>query len=160
MNRTITTVTTAALVLACPPSRGAAEEPYKVLEPEKSKRLHESAHFVARWNDSDGVTLSDEDLRKGLEMLEGIREFYLGKVGFAKPYENQTVKYKVSVNLSNQGWASGSGTGKNDPAMWLHFNAFKDSHALAHEFAHSLQFSTMGLRDSPYVGWSWESNAE
>jgi carbonic anhydrase/acetyltransferase-like protein (isoleucine patch superfamily) len=44
--------------------------------------------------------------------------------------------------------------------MWLHFNAFKDNHALAHEFAHSLQFSTMGLRDSPYVGWSWESNAE
>jgi len=150
----------AAMVLACTACPGATEEAYKVLEPEKSKHLIESAHFVARWNDDDGVTLSDEELRQGLATLEGIRDFYLGKVGFPKPYDKAPVKYKVSVNLSNKGWASGSGTGKNDPAMWLHFNAFKDKHALAHEFAHSLQFSTMGLRDSPFVGWSWESNAE
>ena len=150
----------AILVFACSLCHGATEEPYKVLEPEKSQHLCESAHFVARWNDNDGVTLSDANLQQGLATLESIREFYLGKVGFAAPYGNQAVKYKVSVNLSNKGWASGSGTGKNDPAMWLHFNAFKDNHALAHEFAHSLQFSTMGLRDSPYVGWSWESHAE
>jgi len=153
-------LTAAILVFACTPCPGATEEPHKVLDPGKSKHLHESAHFVARWNDNDGVELSDQDLNKGLATLEGIRDFYLGKVGFAKPYDNQEVKYKISVNLSNKGWASGSGTGKNDPAMWLHFNAFKDPHALAHEFAHSLQFSTMGLRDSPYVGWSWESHAE
>jgi len=149
-----------ALVLAFIPCQGTTEEPYKVIEPGKSQHLHESAHFVARWNDNDGVALSDEDLRQGLATLEAIREFYLGKVGFAKPYDSEAVKFKVSVNLSNKGWASGSGTGKNDPAMWLHFNAFKDKHALAHEFAHCLQFSTMGLRDSPYVGWSWESHAE
>jgi hypothetical protein len=149
-----------AMVLACMPCQAATEEAYKVLEPEKTKHLFESAHFVARWNDNDGVTLSDDELRKGLATLEGIRDFYLGPVAFPKPYDKQPVKYKVSVNLSNKGWASGSGTGKNDPAMWLHFNAFKDKHALAHEFAHSLQFSTMGLRDSPFVGWSWESNAE
>ena len=152
--------TAAILILACAPCPGATEVPYQVLEPEKSKHLVESAHFVARWNDNDGVSLSDEDLRKGLETLEAIREFYLGKVGFPAPYDHEAVKYKASVNLSNQGWASGSGTGKNHPAMWLHFNAFKDQHALAHEFAHSLQFATMGLRDSPYVGWSWESHAE
>jgi hypothetical protein len=29
-----------------------------------------------------------------------------------------------------------------------------------HESAHCLQFFTKGLRDFPYVGWSWESNAE
>ncbi len=160
MKSSLTALSAAALVLAGHPSLGAAEEPYKVLEPEKSQHLTESAHFVARWNDNDGVTLGDADLQKGLATLEGIRDFYLGTVGFAKPYENQPLKYKVSVNLSNKGWASGSGTGKWDPAMWLHFNAFKDNHALAHEFAHSLQFSTMGLRDSPHVGWSWESHAE
>ena len=152
--------TGAALALACLPCQAAKEETYKVLDPEKSKHLVESAHFVARWNDGDAVKLSDEELRKGLQTLEGIRDFYLNRVGFPKPYEKQADKYKISVNLSDKGWASGSGTGKNDPAMWLHFNAFKDSHALAHEFAHCLQFSTMGLRDSPYVGWSWESNAE
>lgn len=150
----------APLVLACSPCAAATADSHQVLDPEKSQHLFESAHFVARWNDSDGVTLSDEELRKGLAKLEEIREFYLGKVGFAMPYANQAVKYKASINLSNKGWASGAGTGKNDPAMWLHFNAFKDQHALAHEFAHSLQFATMGLRDSPYVGWSWESHAE
>ena len=138
----------------------AAEEVYKVLEPDKSTHLHESAHFVARWNDKDGVTLSDAELKTGLETLERIREFYTGPVGFPQPYKEQAEKYKINVNLSNKGWANGSGTGKNDPAMWLHFNAFKDKHALAHEFAHCMQFSSMGLRDSPYVGWSWESNAE
>ncbi len=97
---------------------------------------------------------------KGLQTLEAIWDFYMNRVGFPKPYGNDRVKYKINVNLSNKGWASGSGTGRNDPAMWVHFNAFKDKHALAHEFAHCLQFSSMGLRDSPYVGWSWESHAE
>lgn len=143
----------------CVPALLAADD-HQVLEPEKSAHLVESAHFVARWNDGDGVTLSDQDLREGLATLEEIRSFYLDKVGFPEPYANQAVKYKASVNLSDKGWASGAGTGKCDPAMWLHFNAFKDRHALAHEFAHSLQFSTMGMRDSRYVGWSWESHAE
>lgn len=135
-------------------------EDYQVLEPGKSRHLHESAHFVARWNDADGVKLSNADLEKGLQTLESIWDFYTTRVGFPKPYTGEPVKYKVSVNLSNKGWATGSGTGKNHPAMWLHYNAFKDSHALAHEFAHCMQFSSMGLRDSAYVGWSWESHAE
>lgn len=141
-------------------SFGADAESYGVLEPGKSKHLHESAHFVARWNDSDGVNLRDADIQKGLQTLESIWDFYVNRVGFPRPYAGEPVKYKVSVNLSNKGWATGSGTGKNHPAMWLHFNAFKDKHALAHEFAHCLQFSSMGLRDSAYVGWSWESHAE
>jgi len=138
----------------------APGETYALLDPEKSKNLRESVHFVARWNDSDGVVLSDAEIRKGLETLESVYEFYTQKVGFPKPYSGEAKKYKINVNLSNRGWANGSGTGKIDPAMWLHFNAFKDKHALAHEFAHCMQFSSTGLRDSPYVGWSWESHAE
>jgi len=134
----------------------ACGEEYKVLDPGKSAHLVESAHFVVRWNDTDGVVLSDADLRKGLETLERIRAFYIGTVGFPEPYEGDPVKYKTSINLSNKGWATGSGTGKKDPAMWLHYNAFKDDHALAHEFAHCLQYSTMAMRDSSCVGWFWE----
>lgn len=144
-------------VILCGPALGAE---YQVLDPGKSDHLVESEHFVARWNDGDGVDLSDGDLRKGLETLERIREFYIGTVGFPEPYAGDPVMYKASINISNRGWATGSGTGKKDPAMWLHFNAFKDSHALAHEFAHCLQHSTMGMRDSSYVGWFWESHAE
>lgn len=142
------------------PSAPAPESAYRILSPETSEHLHESAHFVARWNDKDGVKLTSAEIDKGLQTLEKIRSFYLEKVGFAPPYADQAAKYKINVNLSNQGWASGSGTGYNDPAMWLHYEAFKDRGALAHEFAHCLQFSSLGLRDSPYVGWSWESHAE
>ncbi|MEI6714951.1 MAG: DUF6055 domain-containing protein [Verrucomicrobiota bacterium] len=139
---------------------GADVEYYRVREPEKAVHHVESAHFVAQWNDGDGVKLSDSELKQGLATLEATWDFYTGPVGFQKPYANENTKYKVSVNLSNKGWASGSGVGRNHPAMWLHFNAFKDKHALAHEFAHCLQFSSMGLRDSKFVGWSWESQAE
>lgn len=138
----------------------APESDYRVLSPETSQHLHESAHFVARWNDKDGVKLTSAEIDKGLQTLESIRTFYVEKVGFPPPYENQPAKFKINVNVSNQGWASGSGTGHNDPAMWLHFDAFKDRETLAHEFAHCLQFASLGLRDSPYVGWAWESHAE
>jgi carbonic anhydrase/acetyltransferase-like protein (isoleucine patch superfamily) len=150
-------VASVCAAILCGPAVG---DEYKVLDPEKSAHLVESDHFVARWNDGDGVELSDADLRKGLETLERIRTFYLNTVGFSEPYEGDAVKYKASINISNKGWATGSGTGKKDPAMWLHFNAFKDDHALAHEFAHCLQYSTMGMRDSLCVGWFWESHAE
>jgi uncharacterized Zn-binding protein involved in type VI secretion len=143
----------------CAASAPAADT-YRVLEPQRSKHRHESPHFVARWNDSDGVKLSDAEIDQGLATLESIRTFYLERVGFTPPYEKQAAKFKININLSNKGWASGSGTGHNDPAMWLHFNAFKDRHALAHEFAHCLQFGALGMRDSPYVGWFWESHAE
>lgn len=142
------------------PSAPAQESIYRVLTPETSTHLHESAHFVARWNDQDAVKLTAAEIDRGLQTLEEIRTFYLEKVGFPPPYENQAAKFKINVNLSNQGWASGSGTGHNDPAMWLHFDAFKDRETVAHEFAHCLQFGSLGLRDSPYVGWSWESHAE
>jgi hypothetical protein len=138
----------------------AADAEYKVLKPEDSSHRVESAHFVARWNAGDKVDLGEAELRAGLEALERIRAFYLEKVGFPAPYSGQPDKYKINVNLSNKGWASGSGTGKIDPAMWLHFNAFKDAETLAHEFAHCLQFSASGMRDSPHVGWFWESHAE
>jgi hypothetical protein len=142
------------------PAGSDQEGAYRVLEPKTSEHLHESAHFVARWNNDHGVKLSAEEIRTGLDTLEKIRSFYLDTVGFVAPYAGESVRYKININVSDKGWASGSGTGKNHPAMWLHFNAFKDQHALAHEFAHGLQFGSMGLRDSPYVGWSWESHAE
>jgi hypothetical protein len=139
---------------------GATEVSYQVLDPAKSRHLHESTHFVVRWNDSDEVILSEKDLQKGLETLESILDFYLNTVGFPAPYAGQAEKYKINVHLSNKGWANGSGTGINDPAMWVNYKAFKNPYTMAHELAHCIQFSTMGLRKSPYVGWSWESQAE
>lgn len=133
---------------------------YKILKPETSQHLVPSEHFVARWNDSDNVPLSEEEIRLGLETLEAIWKQYAENIGFPPPYANASKKFKISVNLSDKGWATGSGTGQSDPAFWLNYKAFQDHHALAHEFAHSLQFGTERLRDSLYTGWFWECHAE
>lgn len=143
-------------------SQGAEPEKpvYQVLEPEKSARLIESDHFVARWNTEDQVSLNDDEIKAGLEQLEKIYDFYINQVGFFRPYDGEKEKFKISINISDKGWATGSGTGRNHPAMWVHYNAFKHAPILAHEFAHCLQFGAMGMRDSKHVGWFWESHAE
>lgn len=158
---TLTRLLPALLLLAALFNQTRAdEEIYKVLDPSKSDHLVESAHFVARWNAADNVKLSEDEVKAGLATLERIRDFYLGKVGFIPPYQGEKEKYKICINISDQGWATGSGTGRNNPAMWLHYDAFKHAPILAHEFAHCLQFGAMGMRDSKHVGWFWESHAE
>lgn len=137
-----------------------AEDVYRVLEPEKSAHLVESTHFVARWNADDHVPLSEAEIQAGLASLEKVRDLYLNKIGFVEPYAGEKEKYKININISDKGWATGSGTGRNHPAMWVHFNAFKHVPILAHEFTHCIQFGALGFRDSKHVGWFWESHAE
>ena len=133
--------------------------PYPVHKPETSTKKIESTHFVGRWNASDNVTNSDAEIILGLTGLEKIRQLFITKVGFDPPYKGYTEKYKISVNLSDQGYATGSGSGDHDPEMWVNQEAFADSSTLAHELAHTFQFSSRGMRDSKFVGWAWESHA-
>jgi hypothetical protein len=145
----------------CPgPANGPDNGIYQVLNPGSSNTIYTSEHFTARWNDSSGVPLTQSQVETGLKLLEYIWTRYITEISFSKPYANDAAKYKVDVNVSNQGWASGGGTGQRHPAMWLHYNAFQDPGALAHELTHSIQFATRGMRDSEYTGWLWESHAE
>ncbi len=156
-------MTSRPLVLGCLLALRASvgTEDYQVLDPQKSDHLKESKHFVARWTEKDGVKLTEAELQQGLKNLETIWDFYTGKVGFpVPPPEKGSTRYKVDACLSDKGWATGSGTGVRHPAMWLNYKAFKDTHALAHEFAHCMQFTSEGMRDSKFVGWFWESHAE
>ncbi len=157
-----TTITSASIQPGyCPgPANDADNGVYQVLNPGSSSTIYTSEHFAARWNDSSGVPLTQAQVETGLKLLEYIWTRYITEIGYPKPYANDAVKYKVDVNVSNQGWASGGGTGQRHPAMWLHYNAFQDPGALAHELTHSIQFATRGMRDSEYTGWSWESHAE
>ena len=150
-------IQTAFLLLLAAPQN---ETQHRVLAPESSEHLVESAHFVARWNDADGVPLERRAIDAGLAELERIRAFFCGALGFPAPYAGAAEAYKTDVFLSDQGWAAGAGTGERHPAMWLHYAAFGDASTLAHEYVHCLQFASLGLRDSPYVGWFWESHAE
>ncbi|MCX7726209.1 MAG: DUF6055 domain-containing protein, partial [Chitinispirillaceae bacterium] len=137
-----------------------SEEEYKVLRPETSKYIYTSEHFAVRWNDKDNVVLTEAEINTGLANLEAAWKKFTDEIGFEKPYWDDSVKYKVSVNVSDQGWATGAGTGLKDPEIWVHYNAYKNAGVLAHEFTHSLQFATRALRDSKYVGWMWESHAQ
>ena len=132
---------------------------YRVLRPESFQYLHESEHFVLRWNDTDGVNISQNTVNRALNTLEAVWTLYIDELNFPEPYADTSQKFKVSVNVSNQGYATGAGTGERDPEMWVHFDALLHDGTLAHEFAHTLQFTTRSMRDSQYVGWLWESHA-
>ncbi|HKQ74790.1 MAG TPA: DUF6055 domain-containing protein, partial [Blastocatellia bacterium] len=145
----------------CPgPASSPDNGTYQVLNPGSSSTIITSTHFAARWNATNGVPLTQAQTQTGLSLLEQLWTKYITELAFSKPYANDAAKFKVDVNVSNQGWATGGGTGTNHPGMWLHYNAFQDPGALAHELTHSIQFATRGLRDSEYTGWFWECHAE
>jgi hypothetical protein len=80
-------------------------------------------------------------------------------IGFPEPFCDSATKYKVNVHVDPSFGFTGSGTGDRNPAMWVNPSGLNNMWVLAHEFTHTLQFATRGLRDSPYVGWMWESHA-
>jgi hypothetical protein len=134
---------------------------YSVILPESFDVTYSTEHFVARWNNSDNVNLTQTQTITRLELLEPSWDFFMNVVGFMPPYYGTNPKYKVNVFLSDQGYATGSGNNQFGPSMWLHFNtAFGNDRVMTHEFAHGLQFASRGNRDSNYVGWFWESHAE
>ena len=145
----------------CPgPANGPDNGTYQVMNPGSSSTIYTSTHFAARWNAGDGVPLTQAQAQAGLNTIEQIWAKYINDIGFSKPYATDASKFKVDINVSNQGWATGGGTGLRHPGMWLHFNAFQDPGALAHEFTHSLQYWSLGMRNSEFTGWFWESHAE
>lgn len=117
---------------------------------------YQTAHFALRWT---GSTVTDEQARQAGEKLEHVWSTYMGKVGFAEPYCDTAQKFKANVHIDASFGLTGGPTGERDMGMWIGPGALADLWGLAHEFAHALQGSTRGLRDSPYVGWFWESHA-
>ena len=132
---------------------------FEILRPQDSEFTYSSEHFVLRWNSGDGVNISQTTITNALNTLESVWDFYIDTLHFPEPYWDTSTKYKVSVNVSNQGYASGAGTGERDPEMWVHYDALAHVGTLAHEFAHTLQFTTRSMRNSEFVGWLWESHA-
>jgi hypothetical protein len=149
-----------ALAVVITPRAPAQTKPHEVREPATSQHNIESEHFVARWSDKDKVRAKPATIRNGLAELEKVRSFYCGELGFPEPYAGAEQRFKTDINLSDQGWASGSGIADVHPAMWVNYLALRDPSTLAHEFAHCLQFTSRGFRDSPFVGWFWECHAE
>ncbi len=117
---------------------------------------YQTAHFAFRWN---GTTATQAQAQAAGVMLETIWDTYMNKVGFTEPYCDTATKYKANIHIDSTFGLSGGVTGTRDMGMWIGPLALADNWGLAHEFAHALQGSSQGMRDSPYVGWIWESHA-
>lgn len=117
---------------------------------------YETEHFAFRWK-GDDATL--EAARTAGVHLEHVWRVYMVDVGFREPDCDRAAKTKVNIHLDPTFGLTGGYDDAGDPAMWISAPALLDHWGLAHEFAHALQGSSGGLRDSPYVGWVWESHA-
>lgn len=124
--------------------------------PEEQAVRYETQHFAFRWK-GDDVKLADAQTA-GVK-LEEIWTYYMGPVAFTEPYCDTAKKHKANINLDPTFGLAGGPTGERDMGMWINPLSLKDNWGLAHEFAHALQASTRAFRDSPYVGWLWESHA-
>jgi hypothetical protein len=117
----------------------------------------ETTHFAFRWK--DGTTVKPTDLEAAKVKLEEIWQVFVVQNGFPEPFCDTAEKHKVNVSLDPSFGFSGGGGGDRNMLMDIPSGAVNDFWGLAHEFTHALQYSTRGLRDSPYTGWFWESHA-
>ncbi|MFM2074071.1 MAG: hypothetical protein RJB34_376 [Pseudomonadota bacterium] len=118
---------------------------------------YQTDHFALSWAGKDMTLAQAKTMGENLERIWSV---YMGKVGWPEPYCDTADKKKVNVMLDPQYGLNGAGTGDRDPAFWVNTGSGSDTWGLAHEFAHSLQFHTRGLRDTSTGGWFWESHAQ
>ncbi len=127
----------------------------------------ESAHFQFRWDDQDVGKVTLEDTNKTLAHMEKVWSWFMGDVvDWTEPFCNSAEKHKVQIFLKDGYGMSGSGAGERSPAMWINQNIIPyiaktgDVGGFTHEFTHTLQFASGGLRETDFGGWMWESHAE
>lgn len=137
--------------------------------PEKDKgsfKYVTTPHFIFFYgNDKNGSgkALFEEPgfLERNQRYFEQLWNFYETEMGVKMPYSNSSKKCKIPVYITGtglpqhkEGWAFGA----HD--LVLHPGAMGDgSSVVPHEFTHCMQFHLGGFRNSPYVGWFWETHA-
>ncbi|MEY4505792.1 MAG: hypothetical protein RL297_370 [Pseudomonadota bacterium] len=118
---------------------------------------YQTEHFAFSWAGQD-LTQADAEIFGN--NLEAIWSLYRDKVGWPEPYCDTADKKKVNVFMDPNWGLTGGGRGDRDPAFWVNTRSGTDTWGLAHEFAHALQFHTMGMRWTSTGGWFWESHAQ
>lgn len=117
---------------------------------------YQTTHFAFRWN---GSLVTDSAAINAGAYLESVWQDFILNRAFPEPYCQTATKYKVNIHIDASHGLSGGVDGSGYMGMWIGPGALADRFGLAHELTHGLQGSTGGLRDSPYVGWMWESHA-
>ena len=119
----------------------------------------QSTHFDVHWNPANPTFLSATTLNSLTTQMENIWTQYMGTVGWQEPFCNSASKDRVALFIDNQWYATGGGFNTNDMGFWMSPAAIADILTLGHEFTHSLQYNSLGLRDSAYASWFWEDHA-
>ncbi|WP_335306301.1 Svx/AvrXca family virulence/avirulence protein [Sphingomonas adhaesiva] len=128
-----------------------------VAAPGKLPVARETAHIALRW---EGGTVSAAQSDKAAALFEHLYDVYVNQVGFIAPSCQSTTKYKVNVYFYPNIGPTGSLDEHGNPSLFISPAALEDLKTTAHELAHAFQGGSGGLRDSPYIGWFWESHAE
>lgn len=122
----------------------------------------ESQHFQLRWHVNNPNYLTAAQAQNALTKLESMWSFYTSpSVNWIEPFCDSSQKIKAQIFTDDGYGLNGSGGGQRTQAMWVNKDALvsDDTYGLAHEFTHTLQFASEGLRESAYSGWAWESHA-
>jgi len=126
----------------------------------------ESARFQIRWPADKPTLLTPDQAKAALVQMENVLNWFTGpSVKWPEPFCDAAIKYKIQI-FTNQGYGlTGSGGGDRSPGMWVGPGALIDAGrgqvgGMVHEFTHTMQFHSTGMRDTPFGGWLWESHAE
>lgn len=122
----------------------------------------ESEHFQLRWPANKPNHMTAEQAQLALKKLESAWSFFTQPpVNWPEPFCDVAIKVKTQVFTDDNYPFNGSGAGQRTPAMWVHKNGLINGTAvLAHEFTHTMQYASEGMRSSAFSGWMWESHAE
>ena len=125
--------------------------------------MAESEHFQIRWPANKPNHLTQAQANTALQRLEGLLTWMTSApINWPMPFCDAAEKTKAQIFTDDNYPFAGSGAGQRTQAMWVHKDALTAGNisVLAHEFTHTMQYSSEGMRASAYSGWSWESIAE
>jgi hypothetical protein len=127
----------------------------------------ETRHFVFYWGDDHngtGKIVFDDPtfIPRNQAWFEKVWDFFDRQMHAPMPMANQSKRHKINVYITGtglknhkEGFAFGGEEVVINPAAMG-----PGSSVIPHEFTHTIQFYTGGLRDNPLVGWIWETHAD
>lgn len=121
----------------------------------------ESTHFQLRWPASKPNHMTPAQAQDALNKLESLWTWFTSApINWTEPYCDSAHKIKAQIFTDDGYPFTGSGAGQRTQAMWVHKDALINGiGVLAHEFTHTMQFASEGMRGGEYAGWVWESHA-
>ena len=121
----------------------------------------ESQHFQLRWPDNKPNHMTPAQAQEALNKLESLWSWFTSPpINWTEPYCDSAQKIKAQIFTDDGYPFTGSGAGQRTQAMWVHKDALINGiGVLAHEFTHTMQLASEGMRAGDYAGWVWESHA-